>query len=255
MLNLLSLDPKYIAYTLDLRRYLLKFLFASRPFPIQFGQAKFMIQPRSSDLFTIYEIFRDQGYYPKLSNISVDFKTVVDFGANIGVFSIWACQTFQPQTVVAVEMEANCYNRLVDNIALNSLDGSIHPFQAAIFAQSGAVGARKVPGSTFYALTPSKSGSRVRSLSFADFLETTQLDRIDLLKIDIEGAEKYLLTEENTPLFQRQVGYILLETHTLNDFRFEQAVAYLSGLGFRLALMRTPYALDRNYIIDAYNPG
>jgi hypothetical protein len=74
------------------------------------------------------------------------------------------------------------------------------------------------------------------------------------LKIDIEGAEKYLLTEENAPLFQRRVGYILLETHSLNDFRVEQAVAYLSGLGFRLAMTRTPYILDRNYIIDACNP-
>jgi FkbM family methyltransferase len=255
MLNILFLDQKYIAYTLDLRRYLLKFLFASHPFSLQMGQAKFLIEPRSTDLFTIYEIYRDLGYLPKLTNMPLNPKTVVDFGANIGVFSIWAFQTFHPQKVFAVEMEVHCFRRLVDNIALNGLTGSVEPIQAAIFDHSGAVSAKKIPGSTFYALAPHANGSMVNSFSFRDFLDITRLDQIDLLKIDIEGAEKYLLTEENASLFQHRVRYILLETHSLNDFRTEQAVAYLSSLGFRLAMTRTPYVLDRNYIIDAYNPG
>ena len=107
--------------------------------------------------------------------------------------------------------------------------------------------------STFFQVAPHKADRRVRSFSFEDFLKHTGLERIDLLKIDIEGAEKYLLTEANVPLFQQRVGYILLETHSLNDFRAEQAVTYLSGLGFRLAMTPTPYVLGRNYIIDAYN--
>jgi hypothetical protein len=79
------------------------------------------------------------------------------------------------------------------------------------------------------------------------------LNRIDLLKIDIEGAEKYLLTGENAGLFQEKIRYILVETHALNDFHVEHVVNYLSGLGFRILMTRTPYVLDRNYIIDAYN--
>jgi hypothetical protein len=36
-----------------------------------------------------YEIFSDQGYLPKLPNIPPEVETMVDFGANIGVFSIY----------------------------------------------------------------------------------------------------------------------------------------------------------------------
>jgi len=162
--------------------------------------------------------------------------------------------TFHPKLVIAVEMQADSYQRLVENIDLNQLEEFVRPIQTAIFSKSGTVGTKKIPGSTFYTVAPRAAVSLVRSFSFEDFLNFTGLERIDLLKIDIEGAEKYLLTEENVPLFQKRVGYILLETHSLNDFCTEQAVDYLSGLGFRLAMTRTPYILDRNYVIDACNP-
>lgn len=254
MLNLLSLDRKYIAYTLNLRQYLPRFLFALKPFPIRIGGAIFQVEPRSSDLFTLYEIFSYRGYMPRLIENPNDLETVVDFGANMGAFSIWAHLTFHPKSVIAVEMENHCYHRLVKNIALNHLEESVRPIQTAIFSKSGTVGTKKIPGSTFYTVAPQSAINLVRSFSFEDFLGFTGLERIDLLKIDIEGAEKYLLTEENVPLFQQRVGYILLETHSLNDFCTEQAVDYLNGLGFCLAMTRTPYILDGNYIIDACNP-
>jgi FkbM family methyltransferase len=254
MLNLLFLDQEYITHTLNLKHYLLRFLLAQKPFPIQVGDARFLIEPRSSDWFTIYEIYSARGYLPMLPHLLPNINVVVDFGANIGIYSIWATKMFHPKSVYAVEMEPNCYQRLVKNIALNHLHETIRPFQAAIFNQSGMVGTKKIPGSTFFQVTPDKAARRVRSFSFEDFLKHTGLERIDLLKIDIEGAEKYLLTEANVPLFQQRVGYILLETHSLNDFNTEQAVAYLSGLGFRLAMRPTPYVLGRNYIIDACNP-
>jgi FkbM family methyltransferase len=254
MLNILFLDQKYISYTLNLKRYLPRFLFARKPFPLRIGTAIFQIEPRSSDLFTLYEIFSDQGYLPKLRKDLNDLEIVVDLGANMGAFSIWAYLTFHPKLVIAAEMEPHSYRRLQDNIALNHLEGTIKPFQVAIFSHSGTVGTKKIPGSTFYKIAPGRSAGWVKSFSFEDFLNFTCIDRIDLLKIDIEGAEKYLLTAANASLFQQRVGYILLETHSLNDFRAEHAVSYLSGLGFQLAMTRTPYILDRNFIIDAYNP-
>ena len=254
MLNILTLDRKYIAYTLNLRRYLFKFLFTRKLFPVQIGNSKFLVEPWSSDLFTIYEVYADGGYLMKLKEAATDIQTVVDFGANIGVFSVWVSQMYRPGKVVAVEMESGCYDRLVENISLNKLEGIIQPLQAAIFSQTGFVGVRKIPWSVFYEVSPDRADHRVRAFSFIDFLDFAGLERVDLLKIDIEGAEKYLLTEPNTRLFQERVRYILLETHSLNDFRAEQAVTYLSGLGFSLAMTPTPYVLDHNFIVDAWNP-
>jgi FkbM family methyltransferase len=254
MLNILLGDTKYLAYTVELKQYLGKFLFTRSLFPIRIGAAELLIKPRSSDLFTIYEIFSDRCYFPKMMEYCRDIRTVVDFGANIGAFSVWASQLFNPSTVIAVEMESACYQQLLKNINANQLNHVIHPMQAAIFNRTGVIVEKKIPGSNFYYVLPSGKGRTVKAISLSEFLKRSQLQRIDLLKIDIEGSEKYLLTPENARLFRERVGYVLLETHSMNDFRCEQAVQYFQGLGFQLVLTPTPYRIDRNFIIDAYNP-
>jgi FkbM family methyltransferase len=254
MLQILSLDRKYIAYTLSLKKYLLKFLFNREPFPLQYGEATFLIEPGSSDLYTIYEICYNRGYEPRQQRPPYNFRTVVDFGANIGVFSVWAARAFHPATLVAVEMEPACYRQLTANIELNGLENIIRPIQAAIYQHSGQVATRRRLGYTFHELRPHGQGNLVKAFSFADFLEHTGLETIDLLKIDIEGAEKYLLTAENAALFKERVKYILLETHSLNGFTADHCAAYLRDLGFKLVLTPTPYVIDKNFIIDALNP-
>jgi FkbM family methyltransferase len=254
MLQILSLDRKYIAYTFSLKKYLLKFLFNRQPFQLQFGEATFLIEPGSSDLYTIYEICYDRGYLPRQQPSPHHFRTVVDFGANIGVFSVWAVQAFHPETLVAVEMEPACYRQLTANIQLNGLEDVIRPIQAAIYQHSGQVAIRRRVGYSFHELLPHGARNCVPSFSFPDFLQHTGLETIDLLKIDIEGAEKYLLTAENAHLFQERVKYILLETHSINGFDASHCAAYLGGLGFQLVLTPTPYVIDKNFIIDALNP-
>jgi FkbM family methyltransferase len=254
MLQILTLDRKYIAYTFGLKQYLLKFLFNRKPFPLQIGEATFLIKPGSSDLYTICEICYDRGYTPRQQQPPYHFRNVVDFGANIGVFSVWAAQAFQPETLVAVEMEPACYRQLTANIRLNDLESVIHPIQAAIYEHSGRVATRRRIGYSFHELLPHGTRNYVHSFSFADFLSHTGLETIDLLKIDIEGAEKYLLTPENASLFRERVKYILLETHSFNGFGAKACADYLRDQGFQLVLTPTPYVIDRNFIIDAVNP-
>ena len=254
MLQILTLDRKYIAYTFSLKKYLLKFLFNRKPFPVQYGEATFLIEPGSSDLYTIYEICYDQGYQPRQQEPPYHFRTVVDFGANIGVFSVWAAQAFHPDTLVAVEMNPDCFRQLEANIQLNNLESVIRPIQAAIYEHTGQVATRRRFGFSFHELLPHGGRNCVKSFSFADFMQHTGLEKIDLLKIDIEGAEKYLLTAENASLFRERVKYVLLESHSVNDFGVEHCVAYLRELGFKLVLTPTPYVIDKNFIIDALNP-
>jgi FkbM family methyltransferase len=254
MLQILALDHKYIAYIYSLKKYLLKFLFKRKPFPLQFDGATFLVEPGSSDLYTIYEICYDLGYEPRQQQPPYHYRTIVDFGANIGVFSVWAAQAFHPKSLVAVEMEPACFRQMTANIKLNGLEGVIRPIQAAIYKQSGQVATQRRMGYNFHELRPQGNHHYVRSFSFADFLQHTGLNTIDLLKIDIEGAEKYLLTPENACLFREKVKYILLETHSINDFNTSHCVAYLRDLGFKLVLTPTPYVIDKNFIIDALNP-
>lgn len=255
MLNILFLDWEYISFTYDFRRYILPYLFALREFTVEISGHQILVKPRSSDLFTIYEIYRDRGYLPKLQYTPTDIETVVDFGANIGVFSLWAHHIFAPKKIYAVEMEASNYKQLLANISINALEATIQPVQAAIFNESGSVGIRRMEWlGGFHMLNLDEKLNTVKALSLADFLAMTNIEMIDLLKIDIEGAEKYLLTPENEAVFRDKVRYVFLETHSVNDFRTEHGVEYFQRLGFEISLAPTPYVLDKNHIIDARNP-
>jgi len=252
-LNVLCFDWKYISFIYDFRHCILPYLFSLRPFLMILGGERIWVTPRSSDFFTVYEIYRDGGYAPKLPYTPGGVKTVVDLGANIGVFSLWASHFFPAKRIYAVEMEDSNYERLLANIAVNQLEETVIPVQAAIFHKSGSVGIRRLAGVGFHMINEREKVNTVKALSLVDFLSSTGIERIDLLKIDIEGGEKYLMTPENEDIFRNRVAYVFLETHSVNDFRTEHGVAYLRRLGFETTLTPTPYVVDRNHIIDARN--
>ena len=167
MLNLLFLDRKYILFMYDFRRYILPYLFSLSQFLVGVGNEQIWVKPRSSDLFTIYEIYRDRGYSPKLHYIPEDIKTIVDLGANIGVFSLWASHFFPAKKIYAVEMEDSNYEQLLANIAVNKLQSTIIPVKAAIFSESGSIGIRRMGGLGFHMVNLQEKAHMVKALSLA----------------------------------------------------------------------------------------
>src|SRR6185295_15613213 len=176
MLNLLCLDWKYILFTYDFRRYILPYLFSLRQFLVNVGNEQIWVKPRSSDLFTIYEIYRAGGYSPKLQYTPEDIKTIVDLGANIGVFSLWASRFFPAERIYAVEMEDSNYEQLLTNIAVNKLQSTIIPIKAAIFSESGSIGIRRMGGLGFHMVNLHEKRQMVKAVSLADFLSSNQIE-------------------------------------------------------------------------------
>ena len=72
-------------------------------------------------------------------------------------------------------------------------------------------------------------------------LERDNLKVVDLLKIDIEGSEKYILTRENEKLFIERVKYVMLEAHDLNGNKKEDALEYFKRIGFEFEYSRVPW--------------
>jgi hypothetical protein len=103
-----------------------------------------------------------------------------------------------------------------------------------------------------------------RTVSFKDFLAEANLDHIDFLKVDCEGGEYDVFTEENYEFLTQKVGYITGEWHLsymkdgLNRFRHFRDL-YLKGKNnFRVF---EPYEwkevthkiLDDTYLLDFFN--
>jgi FkbM family methyltransferase len=144
--------------------------------------------------------------------------TVVDAGANWGYFSLLAAAAVGPEgTVLALEPDPRQFEELSRNISANGFR-QVLPLQAAASAGEGRLslvgydqgqanrGVSRVAG-------PSVPGPRfdVRATSI-DVL-TAASPHVDLVKIDVEGAEDAVLDGMRGGLSARRYRALVLELH------------------------------------------
>jgi FkbM family methyltransferase len=154
------------------------------------------------DVTTAWVVFCKQEY-----KVNSEHKVIVDLGANIGTFALFAARQSQDAKVICFEPFPDTFQQLKSNFKNNGLDGRIVCRQLAV---SGSNLPRVMaPGgfgnTTSYLLESVAENEEVLNsvfcITFADLLEevaaVSSVRTIDLLKMDIEGAEYEFL--ENVP--------------------------------------------------------
>jgi FkbM family methyltransferase len=130
-------------------------------------------------------IFKTKSYEPRIPDFSP--RTIVDAGANIGMASILFALKYPEARIVAIEPESSNFARLVRNVAPYK---TITPIQAALWQKDGEVtlGASTAhPKGAFQIVDEGRQ--RVRAITMDTLMREAGMDSIDLLKVDIEGAE------------------------------------------------------------------
>jgi FkbM family methyltransferase len=133
-----------------------------------------------------------------------DGMVVVDIGANIGYYTLIAAKLVGNKGVVyAFEPEPGNYELLCKNIAINGYNNVV-PIKKAVSNTSGKAKLyvdRAIGDVSSFAkrnvLTHSKNVDclEVETITLDDFFErTVGDDKIDLVKIDVEGAEGLVLS-------------------------------------------------------------
>lgn len=128
--------------------------------------------------------------------------TVVDIGANIGYHSLLAASCVGPTgKVVAFEPSSRIFRELCANVALNGA--------AQIAPQNMAISNAAGPVNLYYAgedeqghssmIRSAGQGETVQAITFAQIAQFADLAGIDLIKIDVEGAEP-LVVESLLPV-------------------------------------------------------
>jgi FkbM family methyltransferase len=145
-------------------------------------------------LLQISEIWGQRAYLPTDWPGNAD-ATVVDVGANIGVFSVWAVRELGAARVIAVEPGPAAVGALRGNIGRNRLDRvelipvalGRDPRTATLFSRGpssmNTLFQRDLYGSDF------EEEAQVEVITLDDLFERFGIDRCDLLKLDCEGAE------------------------------------------------------------------
>jgi len=130
-----------------------------------------------------------------LRSVACPGAVVVDGGAHIGIYAITAAKLMEGQgTVIAFEPDPRNFALLQRNINLNGMQSAIQAEQIALSDSDGETEmwvAEDVStcGSLVSMHLPSHRCIRVRSTCLDSYVSFMRIPRIDLLKLDLEGAE------------------------------------------------------------------
>jgi FkbM family methyltransferase len=168
-----------------------------------------------------------------------DDPVVLDCGANIGLSVLRYKQLFPKAQITAFEPDPQISRALKQNLHANGA-GDVEVIEAAVWTENdtlsffseGADGSRLIEqaGANGFAAAQQITVPTVR---LADFLQDRQ---VDLLKIDIEGAETEVIADCVDHL--GDVSGIIIEFHHLLDQpeRLAQTLDDLARAGFQLSL-------------------
>ena len=119
-------------------------------------------------------------------------KVIVDAGANIGMASIYFTHRYPAAKIIAIEPEASNFAMLARNVRPYP---AIVPVRAALWNRDGEISVCEPDPATgargnWAFVTREGPGIKVRAITIRTLMKEMQIQDVDLVKIDIEGAEK-----------------------------------------------------------------
>jgi FkbM family methyltransferase len=207
------------------------------------------------------EIFVRQEY---AFETSVARPRIIDAGANIGMTTLFFKMICPRATVDAYEPSPASFRILERNVAVNRLT-NVRLHNVALAAQAGRIAlfTRPGEGTSLVASTRSERGGSERTEVESVTLSSQIEGKVDLLKMDIEGAELEVLEEVSASGKMGLIRELLVEYHhnVGDERRFSPFLALLEGEGFGYRLKSVPRRLrdshggDQDVLVWAYRPG
>jgi FkbM family methyltransferase len=187
-----------------------------------------VIDPFDRETEYIYDEIFVRGTYDHPQIKLPERSTVIDVGANIGLFTIWAARKHRPQTVLAYEASPTTHEYLIENVARH-VDSAITDARCINVAVSARADQELVlhqapfmsglstflSGSTLPWIDSLRDNGElhthhVRCTTISREILAHGLGVVDLLKIDVEGHFMEVL-EGIAPADTTKIRNIVLE--------------------------------------------
>jgi FkbM family methyltransferase len=188
--------------------------------------SRYAVRGRTFDLSVINELAFTNPYLGHGYVAIAPDAVVVDVGANIGDFAVQAARLCPQGRVIAVEPLRSAGAMIATQARLNGLS-NVTWFHAALSGVEGQPSARQ--DGAFYQ-TAADIAESPRVLTLGGLMTELGLTRIDLLKLDCEGAEWDILPAAEARL--PQVAQICMEYHLEGGWTAEKLADWLTARGF-----------------------
>lgn len=170
----------------------------------------FVFRPINEDVYLLKSIFETGEY-----NLPIDFKPrlILDCGGNIGCAAVYFVNKYPDAQIYSVEPEGDNFRLLQYNTCAYD---NIHPIKSALWDKETFIrvedrGYGKWGFMTFE--TAADAPDAMRTTTVAKLLADSGFDEIDLLKIDVEGAEKEIFSAPDVDDWLPKVNVLVIELH------------------------------------------
>ena len=179
-------------------------------------------------------------------NLIKENDILLDIGANIGYYSIIAASIIKKGKIYAFEPEPHNYDLLTRNIKINGYNNII-PVQKVVSNFNGKVKMyidNKNTGSHSLSqenVANLKNYLEVNSIKLDDYLEGINQRKVDIIKMDVQGAESQVIDGLTKTLHHNTSIKIIMEfwpkgliNMEINPIKFLQKI---KTLGFKIAVL------------------
>jgi FkbM family methyltransferase len=179
-------------------------------------QKKIEIRPGTEDHYIIDKFLDAQHLDMEID----DVKYIVDAGAHIGIASLTFSALFPQARILAIEPDEENYRMLLRNVRSEK---KIIPIKGALWSTKGKVAIYTKEESWSHRVREgSDEHLDVDAITVQKAMGMMSTDRIDILKMDIEGSEVEVLS--NGSGWAKKVRCILVEPHPWIDERSEASI-------------------------------
>jgi FkbM family methyltransferase len=205
---------------------------ASRTYAIRVDGSRVLLRSNAVDCKLLAEVFG--GVYALPTEHRP--KRIMDLGANIGLSALYFHRQYPEASLACVEPAPKNFGMLSQIVSLNALPATL--FDCAIGPEAGSTALYDTADPSCCTLVA--GGERgenqitVQQKTVPELMGLLHWDRIDLLKIDIEGYERFLLRDNATWL--ARISCIVGEIH--DGYDFAQLREDLGRYGFEVVERR-----------------
>lgn len=190
-----------------LRRFLSFYWYWIRRLCLRLKYKHIIIRKNTSDFKVFEQIFLFREY-----NIKIPLypKLIIDAGANVGYASVYFSERFPKAKIIALEPENSNFEVLLRNI--KNLPNVI-PIQKGLWFEKTMLFIENLDENKWsFELTPipKEHGIKIETCTVPELINL--YGKIDILKIDVEGAEKEIF-EFNSTEWVKSIKLIIVETH------------------------------------------
>lgn len=173
------------------------------PYPLYYREG-------TSDPFVIEQVFGRREYECVANERAV--RTIVDCGANVGYTARYLLNRYPAARLVAVEPDPGNLAMCRKNLA--PYDDRVTVLAGAVCGEGGPMAMDRDGSEWAFVARPAKPGERAEfeGLTVADVITKAGFETVDILKMDVEGAEERVFAATPEAWLPR-VSNLVIELH------------------------------------------